>query len=251
MSASPIEFEPSGSVIVLRFNRPPANAIDHPFVRELDAALASLEARDEAEAVVVTGTGRFFSAGLDLKALPHLAAAEQREMAVAFGRLMARLYGFPRPVVAAVNGHAVAGGLLLTLTTDYRIGTPGSSTFGLTGVKAGIPYPESALAVAAGELTPSVARTMLLTARTCGPQTAVARGILDELVPSRDLLPRALGAAGKLAEMPSEAYVRTKRQLRGPVLDRIHAAIDGGHDARPGAWLTPESSAASARLLER
>src|SRR5262245_35688213 len=91
------------------------------------------------DAVVVTGQDRFFSGGFDLNAVPLLSPAEQRDMVHDANRAFAAWYGFPRPLVAAINGHAVAGGLILALCGDERLVAPGAK-LGLTEVKVGIPF---------------------------------------------------------------------------------------------------------------
>lgn len=250
MSLPPIQSTTTDGVTTVKLQRPPANAIDVAFARELTAILAEHEASDDARALVVTGTGQFFSAGLDLKSVPGMPPEQQRQMILAFGQMVARLYGFPRPVVAAVNGHAVAGGLLLALTCDHRVGPLDESCrFGLTGVKAGIPYPASAMAIINAELTPAAARAMLLRAETFGPNEALGRDVLDELQPPNRVLARALEVAADLAAMPGATYARTKHQLRGPTVASIVAAIQAGSDPTLDSWLTAESASASDRIL--
>jgi enoyl-CoA hydratase len=238
-------------VTVLRLRRPPANAIDLAFAREIEASLGRLETDRHTRAVVLTGTDRFFSAGLDLKSVPRLDADEQREMILAFGRMVARLYAFPKPTVAAVNGHAVAGGLLLTLSCDYRVGPEQQCEFGLTGARAGIPYPVSAMEVIRAELSPAAARTMVLTGRTFEPQEALVLGVLDDLVEPASVLSMACEVAQGLAHLPQYVYATTKNDLRKDALAAIREALETGTDPMMDSWLTPETQSASARALDR
>jgi enoyl-CoA hydratase len=238
-------------VTVLRLERPPANAIDLTFAQEIEASLATLEDAVDSQAVVLTGTDNFFSAGLDLKTVPQLDAGEQREMILAFGRMVTRLYAFPKPTVAAVNGHAVAGGFLLALSCDYRVGPKQDCELGLTGVRAGIPYPVSAMEVIRAELSPAAARTMVLTGRTFGPQEALALGVLDDLVEISSLLPTACDFAQSLARLPQGGYGDTKNDLRQRALATIREALETGADPMMDSWLTPETQSASARTLDR
>jgi enoyl-CoA hydratase len=224
--------EQTDGVTVLRLERPPANAIDLTFAREIEASLRILEEADDTRAVVLTGTDNFFSAGLDLKTVPQLDAGEQREMILAFGRMVARLYAFPKPTVAAVNGHAVAGGFLLALTCDYRVGPNQDCELGLTGVRAGIPYPVSAMEVIRAELSPAAARTMVLTGRTFGPQEASALGVLDDIT-------------------EQDAYAFSKSHLRQHAVAAIRESLEAGADPLMSSWLTPETQSASARTLDR
>ncbi|MCH8938964.1 MAG: enoyl-CoA hydratase/isomerase family protein, partial [Gemmatimonadetes bacterium] len=154
MSKQHVHIEQLDRVAVVTLDRPPANALDLAFTRDLEAALAEVECGDAAS-LVLTGSGDFFSAGLDLKVVPGYSRERQRDMIVALGRLVGRLYGNPRPTVAAVNGHGVAAGTLLALACDYRIGPLGNYRFGLTGARVGIPYPIAAQAVIDAELDPA------------------------------------------------------------------------------------------------
>ncbi len=245
-----VEIERSGPVAILRLCRPPANAMNLGLAEEAAAAFAALERDDGVGALVVTGSERFFSAGIDLKEVPGYGPDEQRRLVALVNRVFFLLYGFGRPVVAAVNGHALGGGFILALAADYRVGTTGPFKLGLREVRAGISFPICALEVVRGELGAGAARRLALTARDLDPQGALAEGALDELVPPDRVLARALEVAAELAALPVTAYVRTKRDLRHAALARMEAAVASGHDPLLEAWLSPESESASRRILE-
>jgi enoyl-CoA hydratase len=199
---------------------------------------------------VLTGTGHFFSAGLDLKVVPGYSRGDQREMILALGRLVGRLYATPCPTVAAVNGHAVAAGTLLALACDYRIGPLGDYRFGLTGARVGIPYPAAAQAVIESELDPATRRILVLGAIQLGPEEAARRGILDEICPADRVMDRAIAVARERAALPADAYGKIKRQLRAAALQRIRDANEGGDDPFLESWLTVDSASASAEALD-
>src|SRR5690348_2878213 len=125
-----LDTEAIDGIAVVRIQRPPANALAPDLLAEAAELVERLRAEMPA-AVVITGSGAFFSGGVDLKLTPTLPEADQRGMVAGINRLFCDWYGFPRPVVAAVNGHAVAGGLILALCADRRIGARGG-TYGLT-----------------------------------------------------------------------------------------------------------------------
>ena len=241
--------ESHDGIVLLRFERPPANAIELESARELEAALGRLETDTDVRAVVLTGHGRFFSAGLDLKIVPTYGAAEQRAMVMAINLLIGRVYGLPLPAVAALNGHAIAGGLVMALACDYRVGSRGQYRLGLTETRVAIPYPVAAMAVVRAELAPAVARRLVLLAQNATPEDAVADGVLDELQPADALLPRALAVARELAALPRAAYARIKRQLRASTLDRIGEVLATGSDPLLDAWITPDTAPAAATVL--
>lgn len=123
-----------GDVAVLTLDRPPANALTRAFFEEMTTRLEQLERDDSVRAVVLTGTGAFFSAGLDLFEVFDAPAAEFQAFTAAFDAGFAALFGFPKPVVAAVNGHAIAGGIVLAAAADLRLLAAGTAKLGLTEV---------------------------------------------------------------------------------------------------------------------
>jgi enoyl-CoA hydratase len=226
-SMSEVQLEVRDGIAVVTLHRPPVNALNTTFLNALEETLAQLEEEETARAVVLTGAGRSFSAGLDLKEVPGYSVAEQRTLIQALSTALGRLYGFPRPTVAAINGHAIAGGLILALATDRRLaisGTPQEIQLGLTEVRVGIPFPAAPLAVVRGELTPAAARRLILGAKLYGADEAMALGVVDTLVPPAELLDRAFATARQLAELPSATYARVKGQLRRATLEQIEKA---------------------------
>jgi enoyl-CoA hydratase len=206
-------------------------------------------ARAEPGAVVLTGHERFFSAGMDLKTAPTMTTGEQRTTVDGINRLFSGWYAFPRPVVAAVNGHAIAGGLILALCADHRVcATEGK--LGLTELRAGIPYPVAAISIVRAELTPPAARELALRATLIDPAAALTLGVVDELRPPAEVLPRALEVATEMAALPRGTYTQVKRQLRGPTIYAIDRALAGGAgDPVLSMWIGDETRAAAAALL--
>ena len=243
--------ERHGAVVVFRLNRPPANAFDLEFAREVEAAFVPLLDASEVGALVISGTGDYFSAGLDLKRVPLYGPEEQRAMVSTANGLLAKLYACSIPVVAAVNGHAIAAGLVLALACDYRVGSSAPCKLGVTEVRVGIPFPAVAMAVLQHEVAPHVARSMILRGNNIDPQTAIARGLLDELQPPERVATTAIDVARDLAGMPREAYARIKRQLRAKAIASIEETVASGGDPALESWITADAPAASAAQLRR
>lgn len=234
-------------VTVVRIQRPPANALEPGLLAEGAEVVAGLRAEPPA-AVVITGSGGFFSGGVDLKLAPTLSVDEQRGMVAGINRMFTDWYGFPRPVVAAVNGHAVAGGMILALCADHRVGSR-AATYGLTELRVGAPYPVAALAVVRAELDPAPARRLVLGAELVDAEAALAQGLVDELAEPEAVLERALAVAREFAALPSGTYETVKAQLRGPELAAIRAGIE--RDPLAGGWLSDETADAARAALER
>ena len=244
-----VRTEQQGAVCIVRLDRPPVNAIDVNLLRAADAVLQRLEEHSDAGAVVITGVGRSFSAGLDLKAVPLYTPAEQRETILTLNRVVTRLYRLPVPTIAAVNGHAIAGGLVLALACDYRIGPSARCELGLTEARAGIPFPVGPLAVVQAELSPPVLRRLTLIARNIGPEQALHDGILDELQPPERVLERALELAQERATIPRLAYQRVKHQFRAETLARMERCVDSNTDPLLDGWLSAETGGAATSVL--
>lgn len=244
-----IVIEHAGAVALFRLNRSPVNAIDLTFARALDAAFVPLVDAGETRAIVVTGTGRCFSAGLDLKLVPGYSPEEQRAMVSTLNRVLAKLYGCPLPVVGAINGHAIAGGLILALACDYRVGSSAPCKLGLTEVRAGVPFPAAAMSVLQAEVAPNVARLLTLRGNNVGAETALAYGLVDEIEAPDRVVPAALAVAHDLASMPRDAYARIKRQVRARTIAFIDDTVARGSDPMLESWLTGETRTAAAGLL--
>jgi enoyl-CoA hydratase/carnithine racemase len=251
VTSTSIHIEREGQIAIMRIDRPPANAIDLDLANEFANALDGIENDGGIRALVVTGTGKCFSAGLDLKAIPAYDRAQQESMVMQVNRLFGGLYGLPVPTIAAVNGHAIAGGVILTLCCDYRIGAEADYKLGLAEARVGVPFPVAAMSIVQSELSHPVARTMVLTARNWGPRDAASMGVLDELRPAELLLPRAIEVAQEMAALPHSIYGRIKRDLRRAALARIDDAINNRSEPMLESWLSDETRAASAQALKR
>jgi enoyl-CoA hydratase len=202
-------------------DRPPANAMDVTLLGELVAVLGEVAA-DPPAALVLAGRPGFFSAGADLKAVPSYGPDEQRAMVDGINNMALGVYALPCPVVGAITGHAIAGGMVLALCTDLRIASS-AGKYGLTEVKVGVPYPQAAINVVEAELAPSARRLFAFGNALHDAQTCLRLGVFDEVVEPDAVLPRAQELARELAAMPAEVYARTKRDLRGATIERMRA----------------------------
>lgn len=211
-------------VFSLTIDRPPANAMNAQLLREVVEAVA-LAAAEAPRALVLAGREGCFSAGADLKAVPGYGPAQQREMVAQINAMALGVYELELPVVGAITGHAIAGGLVLALCADVRIAS-GAGRYGLTEVKVGVPYPQAAIGVVRAELTPQAARVLALGGELTDAAECERLGVFDEVLDGDEVLDRSLHVAARLAKLPAQVYARTKRDLREPALAAMRAGAE-------------------------
>jgi enoyl-CoA hydratase/carnithine racemase len=231
----------AGGVRVLTLDRPPANALDGALLDELHTACDAARDDDTVRAVVVTGSGRFFSGGLDLKAL---SSGESGSFA-AFGRDdgVFALWTLPKPTVAMVNGHAIAGGAIIVLACDFRIAARGSFKIGLNEAAIGLPLPTGAHEITCLALANHQARQVVMAGELHAPETARELGMIDEVVDPDDLERRSVERARLLGSYPRAAYAHMKRQLQRNAVREVREETDEQRRAIFEIWTSPETVA--------
>jgi enoyl-CoA hydratase len=220
-----IESERRGDIAILRLAHGKASALDLELLVALDAALEKMEASD-ARALVLTGTGTIFSAGVDLFRVLDGKRGYLEKFLPALDQALLRLFELEKPTVAALNGHAIAGGAILALACDRRIFARGKGMFGIPELRVGVTFPPLPLEIARHALAPHVARRAILEAKNWSPDECLALGAVDELTEPAALLDRAIEIARELASIPARSFALTKRLTRLSVLDLLerHAA---------------------------
>jgi enoyl-CoA hydratase len=237
-----IEMTQRGAVTILRIVHGKANALDIELCEAIAAQFQGLRAAP-AQAVVLTGQGRMFSAGVDLIRLSAGGAAYVREFLPALHRLYETVFFFPKPVVAAVNGHAIAGGCVLQCCADRRIAAREGGRIGVTELLVGVSFPPMAFEVMRFATPPAFFAEAVLSGATYSPEVALARRLIDEMVEPETLLDRAVAAADTLAALSPPAFAMSKQQIRQPAADRV--AKDGERlaAAAEAIWTAPETLA--------
>ena len=224
-----IERTETGGIVTLRLAHGKASAMD---IELCDALRRELAASRDARAVILTGTGSIFSAGVDLFRMLQDGAAYVERFWPALSAVLEEVFFFPRPLVAAANGHAIAGGCLLVAACDHRL---------MSGGRIGVPFPLIAVEIlkfAAGR----DAQQLAYSGATLTPADALAKGLIDEAVDADALLPRAREAAERLAAIPAESFRLTKLSLRRGT----------NHDAEAlRVWSQPEIHAHISAYLAR
>ncbi len=243
-----------GGVLLVRLERPKANTFDLDLMASVRDAIAEALARHEVRALVLTGQGSFFSAGLDFKAL-QMALMGGSEAALAFMGSMRGvfldLWGCTKPTVAAVNGHAIAAGLFLALCCDHRVVVQGDAEFAVNELAFGAGFPPIAIELGRWTMGRDFAQ-VILGAHRWGWRAGLANNSFHEAAESpEELLRVAIETAAHLGAMPASAYAHVKAQLIAPHLERVLAETPE-HAARTAAiYTSPESLATMMAMLNR
>lgn len=237
-------------VVTLTLARGKASALDLELVEALAGRLEAL-AGASVGAIVLTGTGAIFCAGVDLFRLADGGRNYVARFLPAMDRMFEALFMFPAPVVAAVNGHAIAGGCILACACDRRLMTDGRARIGLPELKVGVPFPPLVVEIMRSAVAPPHLNELLYIGRTYEPSEALGRGIVDELTAPDELLPRAHRAAAELAAAPAVSFRLTKRAIRTPYVDRARRTSAAEAGALEAAWSSDETHAAIRAYVER
>jgi len=246
-----IERTLADSVLTLRLNYGKASALDLELVEALALAINEAASDDAVRAVILTGTGSIFSAGVDLYRLVDQGRDYAQQFLPALSRMLLDLFAFPKPLVVAVNGHAIAGGCLFALAGDYRLMAQGNGRIGVPELLVGVAFPPSVIEAIRFALPAQQLQALLYSGKTVLPDEALQRGIVDELVDPAALTSRAEEMARHLASLPARAFALAKHQLRETAIDR------GKHYAHEldgeviEIWSSPETHAAIRAYLAK
>jgi enoyl-CoA hydratase len=240
-----IERELQDDVLTLRLTHGKANAMDlellAALIRECETLRVQAEGADAPRALLLTGSGTIFSAGVDLVRLTAGEAGYVPRFFALLSDFFAGLFSLPLPVVAAVNGHAIAGGCLMVLAADYRVMAAGHGRIGVTELAVGLPFPSAALEIARFAVPRSYLQSVIYGAAVYAPEEALRMRLLDEVVASEDLEARARVIALRLAAVEPAVFRATKHSLRADALARMRNEADDA--AALAIWCSPEAHA--------
>ena len=235
-------------IALLRIEHGKANALDAELCNAIEKAFEEV---GDTRAVVLTGTGKIFSAGVDLFRVLEGGKGYLEEFLPAMCRAFERLFLHPAPVVAAANGHAIAGGCVLVAAADQRLMAAGTARMGIPELQVGVPFPPIALEIMRFATPPQHFQTIVYRAETHEPPAALTLGLIDEVVEPDRLIDHALASAERLASVRTETFAITKREVRRPVLVRIRALEQSVLSELVAQWLDPRSLDAIRDYLTR
>jgi enoyl-CoA hydratase/carnithine racemase len=238
-----LDVEQRSGVTVVSLRHGKVNALDLELLRALTAAMRDLDGN---EAVVITGAGPAFSAGVDLNRIVAGGRPYVQEFMPALTEAFLAVFDHPGPVVAAVNGHAIAGGCVIAAACDLRLMSLGK--IGLAELSVGVPFPVSAMEILRHAIGPAVGQ-LVLTAALLDASQARSVGLVHEVTGPDVLLDAAADRAAQMARVPAEVFAFSKLQLQQPARDRI-AARSGDDEVVLEAWSSDRTRDGIARYLD-
>lgn len=220
---APATVEIKDDIAVITMDDGKANAINPPMLAALHACLDTAEA--EAKAIILTGRPGRFSAGFDLKLMASSPGEEVKALVDNGGVLAHRLYSFPKPVIAACNGHGIAMGCFILMSCDVRIGTLGEFKLGANETQINMVLPIFAEALLRARVPQHMLTKTGIIGHLYDPESAIEAGFLDQVVPADALADTAMAHAKALAPFSGSAYTGNKRLLRAGTLETIAASL--------------------------
>lgn len=239
-----------GPIVELNLDRPPANALSSELIAALKGGLAEATTSG-ARAVVVSGQPGMFSAGLDVPALLHLDREGIRTAWSDFFDLLETITRSPVPVVAALTGHAPAGGAVIALFCDYRVMAEGSFKVGLNEVEVGVVLPPVLFEALSRQVGARHAERLGVAAMLIGGEEALRIGLVDELVSVEEVVPRALARCERMLAMPSQTMAATRQVARQDLAALFDRMTEATLESVVDNWFTDETQAALRALVAR
>ena len=239
-----ISVDEQDTVAVVRLEHGKVNALDVELLRAITATMHDVESAD---AVVLTGAGRAFSAGVDLRRIVDGGVEYASDFLPALSEAFLAVFDCPRPVVAAINGHAIAGGCVIAAAADYRLMSGG--TIGLTELLVGVQFPTVPLEICRHAFGP-VASRLALTAELFDVDDALRIGLVDEVVAPDALESRAIARAAALGQLPSRVYAATKEQLHRTARRTIDERREADDAAATAVWTADATRSAISAFLD-
>ncbi|WP_372965829.1 crotonase/enoyl-CoA hydratase family protein [Marinobacter sp.] len=218
-----VTYELNEGIATITLNNGKANALSHDVFEALNAALDRAE-QDKA-VVILTGQPGMFSGGYDLKEMQK-GMKEAMALVKVGSTLTRRLSAFPLPVIGACSGHAIAKGVFILLSVDYRIGVEGNFKLGLNEVAIGMTMHHAGIEIARHRMPAPYFYRSVVNAEIFNPESATAAGILDEVVAPEQLMERARAVAGQLKKLNMRAHKQTKLKTKAGYLATLDNAIE-------------------------
>ena len=250
MSNIDIQFKDNFAIV--RLNRPKANAINMDLIGDLREAFMKLAESETVKGVILTGQGSIFSAGLDVVELYDYDEEKMDQFWECFGRMICDMLEFPKPLVAAINGHAPAGGCVLALCCDHRVMTYGKGRIGLNEVAVGVVLPAPVVELARFEVGNRKAAQMIYDGALMNAEEAKDFKLIDEACKEDELMLFAETKLTKWMDMPTEPWQNAKKSINKPLAEHLRGlTTEQAFGSTINAWWDPGNRAAVGKLVAK
>jgi enoyl-CoA hydratase/carnithine racemase len=242
MAETLIHVDKHEQVAMARLTRGTTNAINLTLVQEMTAVLREVKADTAIHSLILTSSNeKFFSIGFDI---PHLIECSQEKLGAfyhAFNQMCLELFILPKPTLAVINGHAIAGGCILTLCCDYRFMAQGRKLMGLNEIKLGLPVPYVADCILRNLVGIRYAREIMDTGDFYPPQTSLQMGLVDHVLPIEELGASVMEKALALGSSPQQAYALIKRNRTETIERQIRTRLEEKEQRFIESWFSAEA----------
>ena len=243
-----IHSEIHNDIAVLRMEHGKVNAIDIEFIYELNERLDDV-ASSSVRSLILTGSGNAFSAGVDLFRILKEDSGYIERFLPLMSDVFEKLFVFPKPVIAATNGHAIAGGCILHCSCDYRLMANGNGRIGVPELMVGVPFPTVPLEILRFATPAPFLQQLVYTGATFSASESLQRGLTDEVVAPEHLMERAQEMATMLGSIVGKSFSVVKEMLRRPAMNRAKSARN--QEEILEAWISPEIHAVIRDYLDK
>ena len=229
-----------GEILEIRLERPPVNALHHPLVQELKAVV-EVAPTHGAKALVLSGTAGMYSAGLDVPYLLQLDRPGMERFWEDFFAMLRSVATSPIPTVAAITGHSPAGGAVIAIFCDTRIAAQGKFKIGLNEVQVGLPVPRVILGGLVRLVGQRQAERLAVRGLLVSPEEALATGLVDQVVPPEEVVPRALEWCREILKLPPAALQATRKMLREDYAELFDGLGPATRKDMTAVWFSEET----------
>jgi enoyl-CoA hydratase/carnithine racemase len=237
-----VEIELHDNVGILKLNKGVTNPLDLGFLNEILNKLNELENDPNVNSLILTSTNnKFFSIGFNLPVLIEQTREEVISFYTTFNRLCIEIYTFPKPTLAVITGHAVAGGCILTLCCDHRFIAEGHKLMGLNEVKLGVPIPYPGACMLQQIVGIREASKIMEVGDFVEPTDSLKIGLVDEIIILKELLPRSIEVAKRMGELPNDVLNQIKSNRTQLVDDMVQTFLSEKEHKFIECWYTDDT----------
>jgi enoyl-CoA hydratase/carnithine racemase len=244
MATTSIQMDIQEHIAIVRLSHGTTNAIELELVHELHESLQNLEADPEVHGLALTSANeKFFSIGFNIPELIELPPDNLRTFYRSFSRMCLDLFTLPKPTIAVIPGHAIAGGCILALCCDYRFIAEGRKLMGLNEIKLGLPVPYVADCILRELVGLRHARDIMDSGNFFAPEQSLQMGMVDKILPADKLLAEAINSVKELSSYPQAAFAMIKQNRIEGIRSQILSGLEKKEEHFIQCWLSREAQA--------